>query len=67
MPKILVFTQNLDFYSDQLLSGLVEHGYQILVVLSPQPQATAPKWDPRLTIIAEVELRGRLDSQAAAQ
>ena len=67
MPKILVFTQNLDFYSDQLLSGLTEHGYQVLVVLSPQPQDNAPKWSPRLSILAEVELRGRLDSWAAAQ
>ena len=65
MPKILIFTQALDFYSAQLLDGLVDHGYQILVVQSPRHQNDILKWCGRLHMIAEVHLGGRLDSQAA--
>ena len=67
MFKILVFTQALDFYSIQLLDGLAKYGYQILVVQSQQHQNDVPYWNDRLHIIAEINLAGRLDSQAATR
>lgn len=63
VPKILVFSTDLDFYSDQLLSGLCDKGYEIHVVLDPRK--TAPdKWSPKLKMEAPVALKGRFDRKA---
>ena len=67
MPKILVFTQDLDFYSEKMLSGLSERGYDVACVLDPQQREKFPKWKSGLHVIAQVPLRGRLDTKAAKQ
>lgn len=67
MLKIVVFTKDLDFYSEQLLSGLSQHGHEILCVVDPQQLEKFPKWKSTLHIIAQVPLRGRLDKKAAKQ
>ena len=67
MPKILVFTQDLDFYSEKMLSGLSERGYDVACVLDPQQRENFPKWKSGLHVIAQVPLRGRLDTKAAKQ
>lgn len=67
MPKIIVFTKDLDFYSEQLLDGLSQHGYEILCVVDPQQLENFPKWKSNLRVIAQVPLHGRLDRKAAKQ
>lgn len=67
MLKIVVFTKDLDFYSEQLLAGLSQKGYEILCVIDPQQLEKFPKWKSSLRIIAQVPLRGRLDKKAAKQ
>lgn len=65
MPKIIVFTQDLDFYSEQLLNGLTKNGYEVLCVVDPRQRESFPKWESKLNIIELVELCGRLDIKAA--
>jgi glycosyltransferase involved in cell wall biosynthesis len=67
MHKILVFTKDLDFYSEQLLLGLSQRGYEILCVVDPQQLEKFPKWKSNLRVIAEVPLHGRFDKKAANQ
>lgn len=67
MQKIVVFTKDLDFYSEQLLLGLSQHGYEILCVVDPQQLENFPKWKSNLRVIAQVPLRGRFDKKAANQ
>lgn len=67
MPKILVFTQALDFYSTQLLDGLVTRGYEVVVVVSPRQKDNLTKNNCSLPIVAEVHLGGRLDRHAATR
>lgn len=67
MQKIVVFTKDLDFYSEQLLFGLSQRGYEILCVVDPQQLEKFPKWKSKLRIIAQVPLHGRFDKKAATQ
>lgn len=67
MQKIVVFTKDLDFYSEQLLFGLSQHGYEILCVVDPQQLEKFPKWKSSLRVIAQVPLHGRFDKKAANQ
>jgi glycosyltransferase involved in cell wall biosynthesis len=64
MPRLLVFTQDLDFYSEQLLTSLTRHGWRVAVVSDPQHRGI-PKWQSQLAATEPVELRGRLDAKAA--
>lgn len=64
MFKLLVFTKDLDFYSEQLLTGLEARGYQVTVVTDPQLQGI-PKWKSQLALAEPVVLRRRLDAKAA--
>lgn len=65
MQKIVVFTKDLDFYSEQLLFSLSQRGYEILCVVDPQQLEKFPKWKSNLRVIAQVSLHGRFDKKAA--
>lgn len=67
MPKIIVFTRDLDFYSEQLLIGLQKIGYAVQCVVDPTQRGNVPKWNSQLDVIKQVPLRGRLDRFAAEQ
>lgn len=67
MLKIVVFTTDLDFYSEQLLSGLSHHGHEILCVVDPYHFEKFTKRKSSLRVVAQVHLPGRFDKTSAKQ
>ena len=65
MLKILVFTTDLDFYSEQLLSGISRLGHDVACVVDPSQFEKFAKWNSTLSIVAKVSLKGRLDKAAS--
>lgn len=65
MLKILVFTTDLDFYSEQLLSGISQLGHNIACVVDPYQFEKFTKRKSALSIVAQIPLKGRFDKIAA--
>lgn len=64
MPRLLIFSTDIDHYGEQLLCGLSDIGYEIFLVLDPHRKSPPDRWNPKLKLAAEVELKGRFDQQA---
>ena len=65
IQSILVFTQDLDVYSEQLLGELMARGVTVHCVVDPVQKTQFPNWTSALPIAAWINLKGRLDSAAA--
>lgn len=64
MPRLLVFSTDIDHYGEQLLCGLCDAGYEIFLVLDPRRKSPPDRWSSNLKLAAEVELKGRFDRHA---
>ncbi|MES2974961.1 MAG: glycosyltransferase family 4 protein [Pseudomonadota bacterium] len=62
--RLLVFTRDTDFYSEQMLREMQRRGMEVAVVVEPQRQAAVRERAPELALLDGPALRHRFDSTA---
>ncbi len=64
IQRLLVFTRDTDFYSEQMLRALQDKGMAVAVVVEPGKQAAVKARAPELSLLDGPELRHRFDRNA---